>query len=578
MRKFLLLLFSASLLTACKTPQTGQTVFTPRPQSWFLNMGVNNPNQTDRKLQISHARMNGNRIQLFVHVTDMRHFYHSGIPNRNWCNLTVNNIPVNGFTVNEFRDIPKPPTAYSLILDYSGSMGSARNVIYNVSQQLIQQKRPEDAYSVVRYASRSILDVPLTQNVNMALMQYGPSPMANIGELTATWDGLYQGISTLEFAPYPDKVAVVFTDGGENASSISQDWALWHAKKSGVRIVTISMGSGGAQNMMDLAKETGGMYTYLNNIQEFQQAYTDMQNKMQNYYLIEFTTHVIGPQTVNLSLCDGGALTASYRFNNEPLRPEPIREAIKRPLPPNDIDRIPVTQAGNTPVRQPDQPSQPTRRPIRQPESGSQSGNTPTSPNRKPVKLTPENNPSPVQQENKEVPQSGATIGSPSTPNVAEPTSSGGKETPQNGVIITNPSVPNVSGTSGSTGKGVPQNSGTPINQPNSNQPAPNQPAPSQPGNQGGNSGNNANPSQPTQSGGKSIPQTGGTTKLNTPSQTAPVQSGGKGTLQPSGTVTKPVTTPQKMPTQPVGNSQSQPRGSTTTPSKPQQTITKPGR
>jgi hypothetical protein len=390
MKKFLLLLFSASLLAGCKT---NQNVFTPRPQSWFLNMGVNNPYQTDRKLTISHARMNGNRIQLFVHVTDMRHFYHSGIPNSSWCNLTVNNIPIRGFTVNEFRNIPKPPTAYSLILDYSGSMGSARDVIYKVSKQIIQQKRPEDAYSVVRYASRSILDVPLTQN--------------------ATWDGLYQGISTLEFAPYPDKVAIIFTDGGENASSISQDWALWYAKKSGVRVVTISMGSGGAQNMMDLAEETGGMYTYLNNIDEFQQAYTDMQNKMQNYYLIEFTTPVIGPQTVSLSLCEGGTLTASYRFNNEPLRPEPVREAIKRPLPPNDTDRIPVPQAGNAPVRQPNPPSQPTRRPVRQPESGTQPGNPPSTPTSKPVKPNPENNPSPVREENKKVPQIGATISDP---------------------------------------------------------------------------------------------------------------------------------------------------------------------
>lgn len=315
-------------------------------------------------MQISGAEMNGNTVRLFVHVTDTGHSFYHGIPASAFCNPSVRyngeSYPIQNFRATEYRDVNREPAAYALVLDYSGSMRNNKTSLYLATHDLIQKKREQDAYSIIRYASTSTVDAPLSTEKQALLSRFPIEPYQNIGEQTATWDALVDGISTLEGSPYKSRTLVVFTDGGENASQVTQEWAFWRAKMAGVRIVAISLGTGGAQNMQDLCESTGGMYVPINHIDEVPNAYTDLKNKLGSFYLVEFETPFIGKQRVQLNLCDNIALYDTYAFDNRPPGPEPQR--LKQPVPttPATTSQPPVTSTPTTSTPRPTTPTAPT--------------------------------------------------------------------------------------------------------------------------------------------------------------------------------------------------------------------------
>ena len=405
MKRILSLLFAAAILSSCQSLRT----YTHTQQRWFLNTqafaGQTNAAMAPR---ISSAEMQGRHIKLYVHVTDTNHFHYQGIPTDAFCNVSIqqnysNPIAVQNLKVTEYRKVEHRPTAIAFVLDYSGSMGNKKDRLYQITRDFIDKKKDEDAYSITRYADYTFLDVPLTQDKVFLKNEFKPQPAKSIGNLTATWDGIADGVNTLLDSPYPEKVLIVMTDGGENASKITQEWAFWKAKAAGVKIMAISLGSAGELNMKSLCEQTGGMYTHINYIEEMQQAFTDFQNKQSSYYLVEFDTPLEGRQTIHLNLC--GAISASdqYTFDNSPLGNEPIRLKTGSPAPAPAPSPSPAPTPASSPTPRPTTPSGTTasnttprpptttpppiiRIPTSVPNSGSQGGGirTPTPTNTTP--------------------------------------------------------------------------------------------------------------------------------------------------------------------------------------------------
>lgn len=343
MKRFLSLLAVAFLLGACNFN------FRPTQQRWFLGSKDFHGKNPSMALKISSAEMRGNRVKLFVHVTDTSHFYYQGISPASFCNTFVLDNSRHQYTaqnvkVIEYKKVNREPTAVAFVLDNSGSMGAKKDVLYTLTHKFIDNKREQDAYSIIRYGTFSSLDVNLTKDKNYLKSEFKPQPKKAISGSTSTWDAIVEGVASLENSPFEEKVLIVLTDGGENTSVTTQEWAFWKAKTAGVKVMAISLGKAGEINMKDLCEQTGGMYTFINNIGEVQQAFTDFQNKQSSFYQVEFETPLIGKQTAQVNICDM-FLTAQYVFDNSPTDREPIRY---KETPPNNP--VPTTPVTNTPV------------------------------------------------------------------------------------------------------------------------------------------------------------------------------------------------------------------------------------
>lgn len=332
MKKFVLSLFSAAALVlgACQSWQPA-----PVSQRWFLGNTDFHGTRPDMSLKISYAEMAGNKIRLYVHVVDTSQRFVQGIPPEIFCEMALYQDRWNymtGYRVTEYRQADRGQAAFAFVLDHSGSMGSNKTRLYHATRELINNKREGDAYSIVRYADYTSLDVPLTADKGKLLSEFLPTPLVSVGNMTATWDGVIEGIETLENTPYTNRTLVVFTDGGENASKVTQAWAFWRAKKAGIKVVTVCLGTGGSQNMKDLSESTGGMYTQIDNISDISNVYADLLNKQNSFYLVEFETPLQGRQSIRLNLCADSFISDVFTFDNSPAGDEPLR--LKEDAPP----------------------------------------------------------------------------------------------------------------------------------------------------------------------------------------------------------------------------------------------------
>lgn len=392
MKHYLLPVF---LITAFLVSSCSLILPTVKQQQWLSQS--NAPAKPTASLQISGAEMAGHKIRLFVHVTDSTHTFTRNLPSDAFCNPSIRyngqEYPVQNFKVTEYQNVQRDRTAYALVLDHSGSMKGAKQYLYQATRQLLQNKREQDAYSIVRYAHEPTVDVPLTAEKQILLDQFNPEPHQYVGTHTATWDGLAEGVSTLQTSAYSNRILIVFTDGGENASKLSQEWAFWRAKTAGIKVVTISLGQGGAQNMQALCASTGGMYMPINHISEITQAYTDLENKLGSYYLVEFETPIMDKQSVQLNVCQNFNFQDTYTFDNRPAGPEPERmKQTNSSTASTATPRTPVASTpgsgstrpvGTTPPTVPTRPTSTTpTRPVTVSLPGGSGTSTPSTPTR----------------------------------------------------------------------------------------------------------------------------------------------------------------------------------------------------
>ncbi len=157
------------------------------------------------------------------------------------------------------------------VLDTSGSMGqsgfSAEHSDasrFDVLRTLIGrfvEKRRDDNVGVVVFGTFAFAAVPLTYDMQAVgfLLDYLSVGIA--GENTAIGDGLDEALRLLAYGQAKQKVIVLVTDGRQNRGRISIKSAVERAKRKGVRIYTVGIGTirdFDAPLLKKIADETGG--------------------------------------------------------------------------------------------------------------------------------------------------------------------------------------------------------------------------------------------------------------------------------------------------------------------------------
>jgi outer membrane protein OmpA-like peptidoglycan-associated protein len=185
-------------------------------------------------------------------------------------------------------------------------------------------KRPQDAYLLIKYDDRVELEVDLTKQ-KQPFMQYLQSRgLSGFGGGTALNDAAYLAVWKVGHSSFPKKVVILFTDGKENASTHTKEQVIDLARKLGVEIFTIGFGPDvNDQYLMDLAYLTGGAYYHIYRTEELRRIFRDVDLRRRYYYKINFNTKQPGKYIALLQLCQNFRHHDSVvvEFNNDPKIP-----------------------------------------------------------------------------------------------------------------------------------------------------------------------------------------------------------------------------------------------------------------
>jgi Ca-activated chloride channel family protein len=140
-------------------------------------------------------------------------------------------------------------------LDSSGSMGAEdfrpRNR-FTVAKQLIAQfvdRRADDRIGIVTFGARAATRVPVSFDHRIVVAALEKCDLGDHGDGTAIGHAIATAVNRLKTSRAKSRVIILLTDGINNAGSIDPITAADLAKKLGIRIYTIGVGSRGIVQM-----------------------------------------------------------------------------------------------------------------------------------------------------------------------------------------------------------------------------------------------------------------------------------------------------------------------------------------
>jgi len=140
-------------------------------------------------------------------------------------------------------------------------------------------KRFDDNMGIVIFGTFAYSASPLTYDLASLEYLLGLTTVGIAGESTAIGDAIMQSLRTLRFGDAKQRVIVLITDGYHNAGKTSPKDAVAKAKKAGVRIYTIGIGT--KQNydtalLETIAKETGGKSYSASDAERLQKVFSEI--------------------------------------------------------------------------------------------------------------------------------------------------------------------------------------------------------------------------------------------------------------------------------------------------------------
>ena len=140
-----------------------------------------------------------------------------------------------------------------LVLDTSGSMqikdyvwkgarASRIEVVKAVIGDFVRE-RPDDRIGMVVFGTEAFTQAPLTLDHDLLIRFVNRLKIGVAGDATAMGDGIATAVTRLKSIAAKSKVAILLTDGGNNAGRVDPLAAAQAAKALGVKVYTIGIGA-----------------------------------------------------------------------------------------------------------------------------------------------------------------------------------------------------------------------------------------------------------------------------------------------------------------------------------------------
>ncbi len=233
---------------------------------------------------------------------------------------------VANYTITELSDQENKPHAIALVLDHSGSMGKERTILMQKAvHEFIKNKKEEDAILLIKYDEKYEVVQTLTTDKKLLLEKLKIIGLKGFGGVSAVRNATHKSIDMLKDVPNDTKkVAIVFTDGVDNLSKISEDSLVSFAQNQKVSICSFDFGNvvtnipknaikSGLKDTLNnisdksflenIAQKTSGFYQHIYKTTDFNFVFKDIYMRLRNSYVIEFTSKGYGEHHLTLKMC-----------------------------------------------------------------------------------------------------------------------------------------------------------------------------------------------------------------------------------------------------------------------------------
>ena len=169
----------------------------------------------------------------------------------------------------------------SLLLDASGSMEQYDK--FTIVKAIVQdflKKREHDKLGLTIFADFAYVAIPLTYDKKSISELLEKIDVGIAGrQRTALYEALFMSSKLFKKSHSKHKIAILLTDGVDNAGTIPLDVAVKTAKKYGIKVYVI--GVGGARDvdrnvLASIAKETGGKFYMAGTAERIQEVYDEI--------------------------------------------------------------------------------------------------------------------------------------------------------------------------------------------------------------------------------------------------------------------------------------------------------------
>ena len=166
----------------------------------------------------------------------------------------------------------------SLILDASGSMLQSNkfNIVKDIVGDFID-KREHDKLALSIFADFAYVAVPLTYDKKSIRRLLSRIDVGVAGtSRTALYEALFLSSNLFKTSTSKEKIAILLTDGVDNAQTIPLEVAINRAKKYGIKVYTVGVGNVGdfdPEVLNEIATKSGGKYFSANTVEGLQDIY-----------------------------------------------------------------------------------------------------------------------------------------------------------------------------------------------------------------------------------------------------------------------------------------------------------------
>ncbi len=193
------------------------------------------------------------------------------------------------FTVREYGAGDSIPYNLVLSVDYSGSMESVKEIIFEGTELFVSMKLPYDNIALTTFNKDFDVKVPLASDTGKILSLYRVKREEGFGLFSGVYDAVGNAINLFE--PTEEgvpRVMVIFSDGDDNYSKTKIGSLIERAKEMDINIFTIAFGYSKDDNLRYLAEYTGGKFYKARTRQELISIFRDIYMSLRYYYLITY--------------------------------------------------------------------------------------------------------------------------------------------------------------------------------------------------------------------------------------------------------------------------------------------------
>jgi len=235
-------------------------------------------------------------VTLYVTVSDSAG--NSLVLTQNEFSLSENGAPPIAPGDISFDDTVTSPKSIALVLDISASMEDAIDEMQAAAVSFINMlAAPPDEAEIIRFAKTVEPVVPDPEFTSVkgdliAAIQAAIPKDFDFRDGTAMYDAVEQAVAdTAVQGTDRRRAVVVIADGRDNSSSsIDLNGLIDLALDEGVPVFTIGLGDVNAENMQQLADETGGQYYYAPDKDDLDTIYDQISEIISSQYTLAYDT------------------------------------------------------------------------------------------------------------------------------------------------------------------------------------------------------------------------------------------------------------------------------------------------